>query len=115
MEEIERRIYAGQCFNNACALLAGKVYEKETISAQNVFTFAMALYNEGIKRDWLNYGKIKDNRTFAGDGSVVGSKQGSPKITPADADPEPTQEEYEAQISYVDLEKDKKQDFKVVI
>ena len=61
-DEMQRKIFAGQCFNNSSVLLAGSFANGDVklVTAKAVFDFAESLFNEGMDRDWLNYGKIED-------------------------------------------------------
>ena len=63
-DEMQRKIFAGQCFNNSSVLLAGSFANGDVklVTAKAVFNFAEALFNEGMDKDWLNYGKVQDNR-----------------------------------------------------
>ena len=63
--ELQRRILLGQCFNNASTLLAGSFSaDVKIVTAKAVFDFAESLFNEGMDRDWLNYGKIEDTHSI---------------------------------------------------
>ena len=44
------RIFRGQCFNNACVLLANR--EGSQVPSV-IFDYAQKLYDEGIRRNWL--------------------------------------------------------------
>ena len=65
-DEMQRKIFAGQCFNNSAQLLAGSFANGDVklVTAKAVFNFAESLFNEGMDRDWLNYGKVEDKRTI---------------------------------------------------
>ena len=54
------------CINNSAQLLAGSFAtgNVKLVTAQAIFNFAEALFDEAIKRDYLNYKKIQDNRTI---------------------------------------------------
>ena len=53
------RIFRGQCFNNACVLLAPISVQlpRNQSATDSVFDLAQLLYDEGLKRNWL---KIKE-------------------------------------------------------
>ena len=55
--KIQLKIYRGQCYNNSCVLLAGYLNggHKSLVSVKEIFDFAEQLYDEGMKRDWINY------------------------------------------------------------
>mgnify|MGYP001613097775 CR=1 FL=1 len=59
--EEKLKFLRGMCFNNACQLLSGRM----------VFDLAEQLFDEAIKRNWLEYGKITDNRILDKNGKVV--------------------------------------------
>src|SRR3990167_6997338 len=52
--------------NNAAALLAGSFANGivKVITPKSYVDFAEALFDEVVKRDFLNYGKIIDNRSI---------------------------------------------------
>ena len=54
------------CFNNASALLAGSLGGnlQTIISASQVVQYAEKLFDAILERDYLNYNKIKDNRSI---------------------------------------------------
>ena len=54
------------CFNNASALLAGSLGGnlQTIISASQVVQYAEKLFDAILERDYLNYKKIKDNRSI---------------------------------------------------
>ena len=60
--EEKLKFLRGMAFNNASLLLASRKYENVTLTAENVFDLAERLFDEAIKRDYLNYGKVQDNR-----------------------------------------------------
>ena len=73
-DEIRIKILRGQCLNNSTQLLAGSFANGDVkiVTAKAVFNFAEALFDEAIARDYLNYGKVQDNRTIdKGTGKVV--------------------------------------------
>lgn len=64
-DDIQLKILRGQCLNNSATLLAGSFSaDVKIVTAKAVFNFAEALFNEAIERDYLNYGKIQDERTI---------------------------------------------------
>lgn len=72
-DEREIRILRGQCLNNSVTLLAGSFNaDVKLITSKGVFDFAEALFDEAIRRDYLNYGRFQDNRTIdKGTGKVA--------------------------------------------
>jgi len=56
----QRKYFRGQCFNLAATLIAGSFAggDVKIVSVGVVYDYAKALYDEGIKRDWVNYGEI---------------------------------------------------------
>jgi len=63
--EDKLKFLRGMAFNNASLLLSGRKYENISLSAEMVFDLAEKLFDEAVKRDYLNYGKIKDNRAIS--------------------------------------------------
>ena len=49
-ERTQLKIFRGQCFNNACALLANRGGSQVP---SVIFDYAQKLYDEGIKKNWL--------------------------------------------------------------
>lgn len=47
---IQLRIFRGQCFNNACILVSNLA----EIKPSQVFDLAEILYENGLKRNWLD-------------------------------------------------------------
>ena len=68
-KEYQRRIFVGQCFNNACVMLGANLTEVSgalVVGIKDIFDYAEKLYDEGMKRDWLDYGnkKLEDKGTL---------------------------------------------------
>lgn len=63
MEE-KLKFLRGMCFNNASTLIAGSFAggDVKLVSAEAIFNYAQVLFDEAIRRNWLEYGKITDNR-----------------------------------------------------
>jgi hypothetical protein len=57
--EDKLKFLRGMAFNNAAVLLSGRKYEKELLDAEMVFDLAEQLFDEAIKRNWLEYGKTQ--------------------------------------------------------
>ena len=63
--EDKLKFLRGMCFNNSATLLAGSFSaDVKIVTAKAVFNFAEALFDEAIARNYLNYGKVEDNRTI---------------------------------------------------
>ena len=58
-DEMQRKIFLRQCMDNASVLIAGSFAggDVKLVTAKSVFDYAEALFDEAIKRDYLNYGK----------------------------------------------------------
>lgn len=50
MDELQERIFKGQCFNNACTLIAGS---GQTVNPETVYQLAQDLYDKGIELNWV--------------------------------------------------------------
>jgi len=48
----QRKYFRGQCFNNASLLLASG-----TFTIGDVYDLAQRLYDEGMKRNWIEFGE----------------------------------------------------------
>ena len=62
----QRKYFRGQCFNLAATLIVGSFAggNVKLVSVGAVYDYAKSLYDEGIERDWVNYGEAehRDNR-----------------------------------------------------
>ena len=56
MEE-KLKYLRGMCLNNSCLLLAGYLQggKKDIVSAKDIYDYAELIYDEGVRRDWVNY------------------------------------------------------------
>ena len=52
---LEKRILLGQCFNNACTLITNVIHTDEVVNIPTIFDYAEQLYDEALKRNWLEY------------------------------------------------------------
>ena len=59
-------IMRGQCFNNACTMVALWFGKDPVMSIKAVFELAEQLYDEAIRRDWRNYGRPKTKPLIEG-------------------------------------------------
>ena len=71
--EDKLKFLRGMCFNNASILLAGALGKDavKLVSVGAVFDYAKALFDEAVKRDWVNYGSLTDNRSINKDSGKV--------------------------------------------
>jgi len=59
MRNIQMDIFRGQCLNNACTMLGAQLQTTGgniILDMDAVYKFAEKMYDEGIKRNWMNYG-----------------------------------------------------------
>ena len=72
-QEDRRQMLVGQCFNASAQLLAATLAgnKNDAVSVGMVYDYALLLYEEGMKRNWLQTGFVKDERTFASDGTIT--------------------------------------------
>ena len=62
--EDKLKFLRGMAFNNASIILSGRKYENISLTSANVFDLAEKLFDEAIKRDYLNYGKDGDTHSI---------------------------------------------------
>ena len=75
-DEMQRKIFLGQCMNNASVLIAGSFAggDVKLVTAKAVFDYGKALFDAGMEADWLNYGKFSDSRVVNKDTGKVEGK-----------------------------------------
>ena len=77
--EEKLKFLRGMAFNNSSVLIAGSFAggDVKLVSAEAVFDYAQALFDEAIRRKWLEYGKAKDTREISKETGITPPWEGT--------------------------------------